>query len=671
MPAYKHFLFIVLSLSLSFVTAQNKVDSLLHALAQEKEDSSKVKLYTELGDQYKRTIPDSSVYYYNKGLAIANKSNKKIEVGELLFSLSKAYLNKGESETALNYSHKALEIYKTIKDRKKEAEVLNIIGVIYRRKADYNNALKNYEKSLQIHSKTKNKRGKSDVLNNIGVVYILTGKYDKAIDFFHKTIKIAEEIGYNEKISSSYVNIANIFKDQEDYKQAIIYYKKAKVIDTKLNDAFGLAIDYASLGSVYILTEEWDKAFENNQKALTIFKKMGNKYYTSRVFESLGIIAKNKGDKKNYKKYSLKALDLLEEVGDKHGLARVSGNLANTYNESKQYNKAIVYAKKNLTLAEEIGLLKDQMLSYKYLSTAYMGQGNYKKALEYKLSETKAKDSLFNLAKTEKINEIQTKYETEKKDLELINKALEIDNLEKKAQRNKIFMLASLLVLGLGILALVLFYRNRLTQEKYKAEIFNQKLLRSQMNPHFIFNVLTSIQSYMFEKDTLKAATYLSSFSKLTRSILEGSRHDFVSLQEDFETNENYLKIQKMRYEGLFEYSINIDENIDPDHVQISPMLIQPFLENSVKHGFKDIDYKGLLEIVYKKIGDTLQITVKDNGKGVANNKEHAHKSHALSITKERLRILNKKSKKKITFTIENAIDKGYKVVFNVPLKMA
>lgn len=667
----KLILFSFLLLCFSFANAQNKADSLLQVLAQEKADSNRVNTYGKLGNLYKNSVPDTAIYYYKKGLDIAQKNKQNKKVVRYLLAIGTVYETKSDYTQALGYYEKALALADEIDSKIDQGNIQVNFGVISEKKGDYDQALEYYKKASDLYRIINDSTGLASVYNNSGLVYANKGENDKAIVFYLKSAKIYEKIKDEHTAASTYINIGRVFMGEADYDKAISYFDQAISILKKTQNLDTLGIAYLNAAIAYMGKLDFDKATQQNNKAFEVFKKTENLYMLSHVYNNFSYLYTEKGNYKKAIEYTLLSLPISEKLGDKLGMSYKLMSIASDYNSLKQYNNSISYATKSLVLAKELGALREQMNAYEQLVDAYSGENNYKKALEYQILQTQLKDSLFTIEKTEKINDIQTKYETEKKDLEIANKALKIDSLEKKAERDKIFMLAAALVLGLGILALILFYRNRLTQEKYKTELFNQKLLRSQMNPHFIFNTLTSIQSYMFEKDTQKAALYLSSFSKLTRSILEGSRHDFVSLQEDFETNENYLKIQKMRYDGLFEYSISIDDSLDPDHVQIAPMLIQPFLENSVKHGFKDITYKGHLEVIYKKIGNTLQITVEDNGKGVTDNKEHAHKSHALGITKERLYILNKRSKKNITFSVEHPADKGYKVVFHIPLKVA
>ena len=192
------------------------------------------------------------------------------------------------------------------------------------------------------------------------------------------------------------------------------------------------------------------------------------------------------------------------------------------------------------------------------------------------------------------------------------------------------------------------------------------------MNPHFIFNALNSVQSFMLENDTKQAAMYLSAFSKLSRSILDNSRKEFITITEETDTVKNYLKIQQLRKPDLFDFEIFVDKKIDTDFYLIPPMLTQPFIENSLLHAFNNIKRKGKIEISFKKTENKLKVSVTDNGSGYSDKTNKNHKSQATEITIERLKILKKQTKTDIKFKIINLAEisakSGTKVIFILPL---
>jgi len=265
----------------------------------------------------------------------------------------------------------------------------------------------------------------------------------------------------------------------------------------------------------------------------------------------------------------------------------------------------------------------------------------------------------------DKIETLKIIYDTDKKEQQ-------ITDLKNNIYKNRLLIIAIMLIFSLMLIIFILFYQQKLTNEKYKTNEFNQRLLRAQMNPHFIFNALTSIQYYMLENDNKSAAKYLSSFSKLARSILNNSRNEYITIEEEIETIENYLNIQQLRYENKFDYEIELDENIDSEDLLIPPMLTQPFIENSIKHGFKTMKHKGIIKIIFKKEKNKISISITDNGSGLTDNNTSDHKSHATSITKERLNILNRNKNKSISFKIidlkTTSEKNGIQAIFKIPV---
>ncbi len=241
------------------------------------------------------------------------------------------------------------------------------------------------------------------------------------------------------------------------------------------------------------------------------------------------------------------------------------------------------------------------------------------------------------------------------------------------------FMLLEIIVLMI-IVFIVIKYRENKLKEKHFTELLEQKLLRSQMNPHFIFNALGAIQSYIFTHNPIEAGTYLAKFADLMRSILYGSKEEFISLEKEIESLKNYLIIQQLRFENKFDFSFEIDPDINTEFFGVPPLLIQPFLENSIEHGFKELERKGMIRIKIKREEDKLKIVVEDNGKGIEKIKDKSvktkdkstkvkvsedsskHKSMALQIIKKRLQILNKEKSGKFDLKVENIIDKNMEI---------
>ncbi|MDY0078573.1 MAG: two-component regulator propeller domain-containing protein [Bacteroidales bacterium] len=239
------------------------------------------------------------------------------------------------------------------------------------------------------------------------------------------------------------------------------------------------------------------------------------------------------------------------------------------------------------------------------------------------------------------------------------------------------WFISLLAVLVISVAVMLWFVRLRDVKMKLLNIELNQKLLRLQMNPHFIFNSLTSIQSYIYSNQKHLAGQYLSDFARLIRLILENSRHERINLQKEIETISLYMELQQLRFTNRFSFEVIVDPDIDKEITFVPPMMVQPFLENALEHGLKNkTNGIGKIQVKYALQKNTLQYEVRDNGVGLAaaaqQSKLHKGESLSIAICKERLQLIEKQSKIKINFVIEeikeNGSVKGTRVVITVPL---
>ncbi len=211
-------------------------------------------------------------------------------------------------------------------------------------------------------------------------------------------------------------------------------------------------------------------------------------------------------------------------------------------------------------------------------------------------------------------------------------------------------------------------------------EKLKQMLLKSQMNPHFVFNSLIAIQSFIYKKKPVEASNYLSSFAKLIRYILNSSTKDYVPIEKEIQAINHYLELQKLRFDNKFDYSVYVDTEINIEMISIPPMLVQPFIENAIEHGIQHKKTKGNIDIRFVLKDNTMFFEVKDDGIGRAKagklikNKNGIHKSFGTSITKNRIANLNKSLSQKIKLNVIDLKDNkgnitGTKVTLNIPFK--
>ncbi len=347
--------------------------------------------------------------------------------------------------------------------------------------------------------------------------------------------------------------------------------------------------------------------------------------------------------------------------------------VAKLYLEQKNALAAIPYLQKSIKLSNQLGLVAKKREAYSNLTEAYQETGNMQEALRTYQSYVAVVDALYQQKEKElssllhfnqELSERQKKIESLEKDRQLNAKTIELLRKEQKLKEesmNKQLILIYALVLGL-LLVFVASYL--LYKSSQKRRIANQllalKSLRSQMNPHFIFNALNSVNSFISQNDERSANKYLSEFSRLMRAVMENSQHDFVPLSTEFKILELYLSLEHFRFREKFDYSFEIDPAIEADAVQIPPMLIQPYIENAVWHGLRYKEDKGFLSVQVSQKAGQLVVQVEDNGIGrkksqalkTANQKETV--STGLQNIENRLRIINDIHQTKLSVSIED-----------------
>ncbi|OJJ14368.1 hypothetical protein BKI52_43605 [marine bacterium AO1-C] len=240
----------------------------------------------------------------------------------------------------------------------------------------------------------------------------------------------------------------------------------------------------------------------------------------------------------------------------------------------------------------------------------------------------------------------------------------------------KWWFIALMTLLGLTLIIALFFFRIREIQRKNNLEKALGKAalesLKLQMNPHFIFNAMSAIQRYMLKNDARNASHYLTRFSKLMRAVLENSRNEYISLEQEIEMLEGYLTLQNLKHKGSFEYTITVDENLDPEEVAIPPMFAQPFIENAVEHGIHQMPSGGKISIDFVLDGELILLEICDNGIGLTQGKaqkegeQATHRSLATQITKERIALYQKSLKKNIYFEVKSSAE-GTRVLFRMP----
>ena len=644
------FLYSIVLLSFLGFAQQKSADSLMQVLGKTKNDIDKTNLLNAISDSYKVVDPKKMFVFGNQALDLAKKINYTIAQGNAYLNLGNSKIIEGDYKAAINYFQQAQEIFENenpTPNTKDEiasglAKSYGSIGIVLSEQSNYAKALQFYLKSVKIYEKLDDQVRCAKLYNNIGVIYKSQKSDFKALEFFVKAEKIQSKLK-DENISITLTNIANCYLNQNNLEKANFYYNEAKKVLDKHPNPRALGEWYNNKGLLKQAEKNTIETIENWQNAITTF----------------------------------------QSIDDKFGLADTFLYLGQLYFEQQSLDKALESTNQALQIAKQIEVVEQQMLCEKLISEIYNKKGNASQALLHFQNYSALKDKLINEENIRKSVESSMNYEFEKKEL-LQKEAQEKREflIQEEAKSFKLKMLFGTLI-GLLVLGIIFLIYNRnqlkktLTLQKELAE-YEQKALHLQMNPHFVFNCLGSISSFIVQNGTDSAIKYLAKFSKLMRLTLEYSKESLIPIDKEIESLQNYLELEQLRFNNNFDFSITKSTEIEDD-VALPPLLLQPFVENAIIHGVIPKKTKGKIKVDFQIDKESLVCTIEDDGVGcetskkVKENSVSVHKSMAIDIIKKRLEMIASSTHKNATISIEeinaNNNNSGTKVVLKLPIQ--
>jgi len=557
------------------------------------------------------------------------------------------------------------------------SEIYSIIGKRYRNRAYYKEAIQYYKKAIEIALKYSRDDLLVDYYNQIAVVYRRMDQNPIALDFHFEALKLAEALPDSFNIEVSLNGIGNINLSLKRYHAAVEYFRKSLNISVNENNLLGQAINNNNIGEAFLGLGETDSALYYFFISLEKNREISSDHFGESIcYNSIGNAYIAKGNIDKALEYLKKALEINLAEGDRLHISVSYVNLGETYMKAGDYKNAETYIMKGLNIARDIGSIYQIKEAYWLLSELNELKGNYKKALDLQKLSDVYKDSLINDKTLHYISTLETVLESEKQGNRIMKLSQEKLKQQMKIKQQRIIIITSILLMfALAFAIALIVYQNRL-RSSYKTLRYKQQLLRTQMNPHFIFNALSAIQVFILENDKEKAAAFLSDFARLMRQVLKSSNYEYITLKEEVDVIGYYLRLQQLRFSRPFKFEINIDRELDLAVTMVPPMLTQPFLENAIEHGFKHSEEEGFLFVRFIKSEKSLVIEVDDNGEGIDSSlmvKDKSHDSMAMKITKARLQILEKDANFKTSFTVIdkrrlNPFDKGTLVRFVLPL---
>ena len=562
----------------------------------------------------------------------------------LHFLLAQSYLKNGEKDSQFVHATAALALAGKIKslsvDQKKiKAGSLRIIGIYYRYEGDYSKAIDYYIQALKDFEEIQDSNGIASTNNSIGIAFLNMERFEEAYQYFTAAYRMDSLLGRSAKQAADLTNMVNALR------------KKGNLPDSVYEHALVFAA-----------------------RALPLAEQSGDPALIVSTRETMGMILRDLGRYGEALPYSMEALRAAEKLGQPFLLAEQQYQLAELYNNMKQYDQAIAVCKKAEAIMEENNFLNIRDEIYSILMEAYAGSKYFELAYAYSIKLREFADSTYHADIAEQLK----KFESERKDNEIALLKSNNEIATTKLQRNQTAVAGfALLLLLLSILTFTI-YRNR--QEKIKnikmLEELNRRLeeqkeeisgmntllqlkaLRAQMNPHFIFNCMSSIQECILTGRLDAANAYLTKLSKLLRMVLLHADDESISLEKELQMLKLYLDLESLRLKDGFRYEIKVDEDIFPEEVQVPTLILQPFAENAIWHGLLSKPDDRELRISIQAKNDVLDCVVEDNGIGRAKAYElkaatKNHQSKGMELIRKRLDILRSKTQQpKTGYTI-------------------
>lgn len=567
-------------------------------------------------------------------------------------------------------------------------EGLSIIGVAYLRENDYEKAYDYFELNRTEALRLGDSLAAAMSLINLANVHLSLDSLPKAMQELMDCAEILEKQQDSTMLVYVYNNLAitmgKIFNRAEQLKfsRAAFEIGGGKIKDKKtLTLACNLAINYLN-------ARELDSSYVDSSETLGLLvleksREFGNIKTTTQILNHLTNITMLRGIENDNPSFYRKAIAYADEVLSYEGKLQHSHTFCYAYGYKGSAHiklnepiKAIESLEKSLALSEEGQGLQRLRHSLSMLHQAYAMNGEYEKAYATLERFKSVSDTLSSENNIKILNELETKYETEKKEQQVRELSQQNQIAELKLRQRSIWIIV-LIIAAIAVAGAIFFVsRQRLLKEQQDALENKLLSLRVQLNPHFIFNALTAVQNYMLSgKDLRKATRYLSNFAKVMRAFLEYNQEEVITLEKELYALGLYVGIQELRFSNGFDFEVNVDDEILPEETLVPPMIMQPLIENAIEHGIRNVE-NGKITLSYKLNGNRLEIRLEDNGIGrrraaLGNKKAENKTSLATKITTERISLLNRKGHGSYVFTINDAKPDGTGtvVVFTIPFQ--
>ena len=641
---------------------------------------------------------DSAYVYFDKRLDLTTAIKDTMGMAGSMDNIGVIFYHRGEPETALEYRRKAIEIYKKVNHFKNLAGGYIWIGNIYSHTGDYQQALRNYIDAKQILLDYQDDNLLANVMVNLSLVYRHLKQYDNALDYIRQALILFDKAGNLNGKGVALYRLSLIYEEAGEYDKAIKSIREAEQVFLQTGNDYFLNTVYNALGNWCLKEDLPDEALEYLNKTLAYANTVDDKGLLATTYHNMSEAYFQKNNNTTSLNYLKQAENIYHKIGDKRHLQDVFLDYIEIYGYNNKPDSIVKY----LIAYKE---LSDSLINEQTINAVAEIQEKYqaeKKEKEIALLTLENEKKQFTLEKLEQENRIANlelmqaaiEHEKSRQDLQLANAerenqknqinilTLNEEVREQKLQqekREKLFLMIGFFVIFLagGVITyyILISYRNRKQKEEARlkqeaAELsrqlveINMKAIHFQLNPHFIFNCVHTVEYLLGQSKVKESMACLRKFSDLIRMMLEGMSKKEIPLERELDILRLYMDLEKMRHTHDFSYSIETDNRIDPVTTMVPPLILQPFVENSIKHGFVQDGKEYHIRIRLQTEGEKLHCEIKDNGIGFSAKKNQMsvsgfkNESLGLKLTEDRLRLINQMTHSEYSYSIGDLNEK-------------
>ena len=619
----------------------SSVPGLLREYRAATTDTARSRTLSKIGFNLILSDPDSARTVATAALSLAMRTMDPKSMGEAHHSLGWLAATQGELDSADLHMHKALALFQRAQDQVSLAPALGNLGWLAEKRGDEVGALKYFLDALKQAEIAQDSSSVAGLYYSIGISYRKIGEFEQAIDFLDRSLAMERALDRPNKIGLCLTALANCYNQQDDNAHAIAYYNQAAQVFKTLGNKRQLGLVQENIGTLLNNTMP-DSALNHYQQALTLYTAVDSKEDKAYIMRIIGSLLSSLGQ-----------LDKSEQMLDQ-----------------------------GQALAKEIGAHRLVMKYERNFGELAAAQGKAEATMEHYESYLALKDSLDGEDNAREMARLRTSFDTERKEKD--NIILRAENTVQHQQlRNRNLQLYGTLVIGLLAIIAAFLFRHNYRQKRKHADLLEglnrqlgdshaeiteinglleMKVLRSQMNPHFIYNCLNSAAQMAKAGKQEETHAYLHSFARLLRTVLDQSVKDMVPLDEVTDFLDQYLKLETRRLPGL-RYTITVDPELAEQDVEIPALLIQPFVENAIWHGLPEKEGEPRLDVSFKQNEGRVVCSITDNGIGReqaagSSKGRPGHRSLGMELTNERLRLLSRKLRQQGSVEVDDLTDK-------------